>query len=76
MRTTVTLDDDVAAEVARLRRRRRIGVSEAVNELVRAGMSTKTTRAPFRQRTVEFDLLVNVDDVAEVLELLDDEPTA
>src|SRR3954447_3348982 len=45
MRTTVTLANDVAAAVERLRRERSIGVSEAVNELVRNGLA-----APRRKR--------------------------
>lgn len=51
MRTTVTLSDDVAAAVQRLRRERSIGVSEAVNELVRNGMPTGRDRRPFVQCT-------------------------
>jgi DNA-binding transcriptional LysR family regulator len=38
MRTTLSLDDDVAAAVQRLREERNLGLSEAVNELVRAGL--------------------------------------
>ena len=38
MRTTLSLDDDVAAAVQRLREERHLGLSEAVNELVRAGL--------------------------------------
>ena len=37
MRTTVTLDEDVAAAIERVRRERSIGLSEAVNTLVRPG---------------------------------------
>lgn len=37
MRTTITLDDVVAA-IERLRREERIGVSEAANRLIRAGL--------------------------------------
>ena len=36
VRTTLTLADDVAAAVERLRHERSIGLSEAVNKLVRA----------------------------------------
>jgi hypothetical protein len=38
MRTTLTLADDVAAAVEALRRERSSGISEAVNELCRAGL--------------------------------------
>jgi hypothetical protein len=37
MRTTIDLADDVAAAVEKACRERGIGVSEAVNELARAG---------------------------------------
>ena len=42
MRTTVTLDDDVAAAVDLVRRERGVGLSEALNELVRRGMTSKS----------------------------------
>lgn len=71
MRTTIDLDEDVAAEVRRLRRERGIGVSEAVNNLARAGLMAKVDRAPFRQRTARLDLRLDVRNVAETLETLD-----
>jgi len=71
MRTTVTLDDDVAAAVHRLRRERRIGVSEALNRLARAGLTVKRGGTPFRQRAVKLGLKVDVTNIAEALELLD-----
>ena len=71
MRTTVRLDDDVAAAIERLRIERRIGVSEAVNELVRAGLMVKQGTARFRQRTARLGLRVDVTNVAEAIELLD-----
>jgi len=71
MRTTVTLADDVAAELDRLRRERSIGVSEALNELARAGMARKrATRTRFVQRTHNFGAsTIDVTNVAEALEL-------
>jgi hypothetical protein len=73
MRTTLTLADDVAAAIERLRRERSIGISEAVNELVRAGLtSTQQPRKPFRQKTYDLGVHVNVDNVAEVLDALED----
>jgi hypothetical protein len=71
MRTTVTLDDDVAAAVDSLRRERSIGLSEAVNELVRAGLRTKSTPRPFRQRTHALGPGIDVTNVAEAIELLE-----
>lgn len=72
MRTTVTFDDDVAAAVQELRRKRSLGLSEAVNELIRSGLSAR--RAPrkrFKQRTYPLGLLIDVTDVAEALETLE-----
>lgn len=51
MRTTVNLADDVARAVEQLRRDRAIGLSEAVNELIRYGLAKQEPRAPFRQTT-------------------------
>lgn len=71
MRTTVTLAPDVAAAVERLRRERAVGVSEAVNELVRAGMRAKPKSKSFRQRTFQSGLRIDVSNVAEALEILE-----
>lgn len=72
MRTTITLADDVAAAVQRLRRERGTGISDAVNELVRRGLTTAPSRKPFRQTTSELGAAnVPLDDVAGLLETLD-----
>lgn len=73
VRTTVRLDDDVAAAAEQLRRERHIGLSEAVNELARAGLRSRPAPRSFRQRTQHLGLRVDVSNVAEALELLDDE---
>jgi hypothetical protein len=75
MRTTVTLARDVAAAVERLRRERSIGLSEAVNELARAGLAARERRRRFRQRTHKLGLRVDVTNVGEAIETLDG-PTA
>jgi Arc/MetJ family transcription regulator len=72
MRTTISLDDDVAAAAEQLRRERHIGLSEAVNSLARAGLRAhQAARRTFRQRTSSLGLRVDVSNVAEALELLD-----
>lgn len=71
MRTTVTFDNDVAAAVAELRRKRSIGLSEAVNELIRAGLRRQLPAEPFELRTHDLGLRVDVTNVAEALDLLD-----
>lgn len=76
MRTTLTLADDVAAAVERLRRERSIGISEAVNELVRAGLASRgMPREPFHQESHDVGVHLSVDSIAEAFETLD-RPTA
>ena len=71
MRTTLTLADDVAAAVEQLRRERSIGMSEAVNELVRAGLTKQEKAAPFRQKAHDLGSGIDVDNVADAIETLD-----
>lgn len=71
MRTTVKLDDDVAAAVDQLRKTSRRGLSEAVNHLIRLGLQRPKARRQFSQRTVALGLQVDVSNVAEALELLE-----
>ena len=71
MRTTLSLDEDVAAAVQRLREERHIGLSDAVNELIRAGLAAPARHSAFQQRTVDLGLRVDVSDVADALERLD-----
>ena len=75
MRTTITLDADVAAAIERLRRRQGIGLSEAVNELIRSGLRARAPRSRFQQRSHDLGLRVDVRNVAEALEGLEG-PTA
>lgn len=73
MRTTVRLDPEVQAAAEQLRRKRNIGLGEAVNELARAGLAREREVRPtrFRQRTARVGLRVEVTNIAETLELLD-----
>lgn len=71
MRTTVSLSDDVAAAVERLRRERGLGLSEAVNELARRGLLESGRREPFEQRSSPMGARIDVADVEEALEILD-----
>jgi hypothetical protein len=72
MRTTFTLDDDVAAEVERIRREEGIGISEAVNRLIRAGLVRPKETARYRHRSADVGLRVDVTDIGAVLDLLDE----
>lgn len=71
MRTTLKLDDDVAAEAERLKRAEGIGLSEAINRLARAGMVQRKDRAVFVNRSAPIGLKVDVSNIGEVLDLLD-----
>ena len=51
VRTTVTLDADVAKLLEALQRDRGQGMSEVLNDAVRAGAGGREQRAPFVQRT-------------------------
>jgi hypothetical protein len=70
VRTTVTLDPDVAAAIRQLRRERPIGLSEAVNELIRNGLGVRRpARRRFEQHTHDLGLRIDVTDVADALEI-------
>ena len=71
MRTTITFDDDVASAVRRIQRERGVGISEAVNDLARAGLAAKSAPKRFQQRTADLGLKVDVTNAAEALEMLD-----
>jgi hypothetical protein len=71
MRTTVSLDDDVAAAVQRLRIERNIGLSEAVNELARAGLAVPSQRKEFAQRTFPMGARIDVTNIGDALEYLE-----
>ncbi len=74
MRTTVNMDDDVAAEIARLRREEGLGLSEALNLLARRGLMAGRTSTPrFRQRSVDLGARVDVTNIGDVLDLLDED---
>jgi len=72
MRTTVTLDEDVAAVVQAKRRQEGLGVSEAVNRLIRAGLAKPDKPTAYVHRTFNVGLKVDVSNIGSVLEVLDD----
>lgn len=57
MRTTVTLDPDVAEMVRRVMRERGLTFKQAVNEAIRAGLGAE--RSPARFRTPTFGMGFN-----------------
>lgn len=73
MRTTITLDDDVARAVEQVRRAQGVGVSEVVNTLARRGLAQPDTAPrPFRQDVSSMGRpRLPLDDIAETLALLE-----
>jgi hypothetical protein len=71
MRTTVEFDDDTGAVVDRVRREEGVGVSEAVNRLIRRSLLVQDEPARFRQRTRPLGLRIDVSNIGEALDALD-----
>jgi hypothetical protein len=72
MRTTVTLDPDVAAAVSHLQAERGVGVSAAINALVRRGLASEHPPRRFVQRTSSMGVpAIPLDDIAGVLDALE-----
>ena len=73
MRTTLTIDDDVAAELERLRGMRNASLKDLVNDALRLGLREMTDWPKQKKlfRTRSFDggrLLVNsIDNIGELL---------
>jgi hypothetical protein len=78
MRTTLTIDPDIAIQLERLRKERSESLKSIVNDALRQGLK-QLNAEPKRKRfhTKTFDagppLLDNVDNVAEVLALIEGE---
>jgi hypothetical protein len=74
-RTTLTLDDDVAATLERLRRRLRISLKRPINEALRRGLDDMARRHRPREaiRTRAVALcrvrIASIDDIGEALAL-------
>ncbi len=79
MRTTLTIDDDVAIELKRLLKSRDVSLKELVNDLLRRALRDQSAppkkRRPFRTMTWNGGkpLIDNVDNIAEVLALIEGE---
>jgi hypothetical protein len=71
MRTTLTIDPDVAVQLERLRRERDASLKDVINDALRRGLQeieTAPANRPFRTKT--FDLgkpFVSIDNVAEAI---------
>ena len=73
MRTTITLDDDVAARLEQAMTKRRQSLKTAVNDALRAGLDTLDRRSPaakpYRIRPFNLgrNLVGSLDNVEEVI---------
>jgi hypothetical protein len=79
MRTTLTIDADIAAQIEKLRRERNITLRDLVNDGLRCGLGLVATpvssRQPFRTEEVLLGrcLLPTIDDVSEALAVAEGE---
>jgi hypothetical protein len=79
MRTTLTLDDDVAAMLRRAQQLRKVGLKQLVNEGLREGlarmMAPETRRKPYRVKPMDLGRcrLAALDNIAEALVLSEGE---
>ena len=80
MRTTLTLEPDVAAELERLRKEEPSSYKKIVNDLLRLGLYTRRQKGiekretPFRTRTADLGRpRIPLDNVAEALAIAEGE---
>jgi hypothetical protein len=80
MRTTLTIDNDVATMLEQLRKTRRSSFKALINEALRRGlldiMAGPKSRTPFRTKSVDLGRVrvPSVDNIAEVLATTEGEP--
>ena len=79
MRTTLTIDDDVAAVLERLRRAREASLKDLVNEALRRGLKDMDARPqrgePFRTQSVALGRvrMAGIDNINEALAIAEGE---
>ena len=79
MRTTLTIDDDVAAALERIRKTRKLSYKALVNEALRQGLKeiTRPPRSlkPYQTKSVSLGRCVagSLDDVSEALAIAEGE---
>jgi hypothetical protein len=75
MRTTVTIDEDVAVQLKRLQRERNLSFKEVINDTLRGGLragEAAKPRKPFKLKTFDCGKpLIPLDNVAEVIAYLE-----
>ena len=79
MRTTLTLDRDVAAQINRIRKERDVSLKKVINDVLRAGLQevelSDQKRKPYRTKGVSLGrcLVGNIDDISEALAVAEGE---
>jgi len=78
MRTTLTLDDDNAVRLERLRKERDASLKDVVNEAIRRGLNVmsepRLPHEPFRTGVYDPGKpFIAIDNIGDVLEVLDEE---
>ena len=82
MRTTLTIDDDVAAMLERLRKKGGTGLKDLINEALRRGLRQlemrPKSRTPYRTRSVDPGRvrIASSDNIGEVLAIAEGEDFA
>jgi hypothetical protein len=77
MRTTLTIDDDIAAVLARLRKARGMSLRNLVNDALRRGLQDMNQRPkrrrPFRTQSVDLGRMRigSIDNIGEVLAIVE-----
>ena len=79
MRTTLTIDDDIATVLERLRRARDASLKELVNEALRKGLKEMNSRSkrrePLRTKSVALGRIriASIDNISEALAIAEGE---
>ena len=79
MRTTLTIDDDVAVQLERLQKSSQASFKDTVNDVLRRGLREMSApprkRKPFRTQTFNCgpSLIGNMDNIADVLAVIEGE---
>ncbi len=67
----MSLDNDVVAAVQAVRTEKGLGLSEAINELIRGGLAVPKQRTRFVQRSFPMGSRIDVSNIADALETLE-----
>jgi hypothetical protein len=74
VRTTVTLDEDVAAKLKQAARERGVSFKAAINDAIRAGLSDSVpARKPFKMKTAPLGARFNIDKALTMAGEMEDE---